>query len=150
MTTTPATVIPRLADESAKAHAAKVTYVTAGTQRSLEKLRQQIGTRSVRYLELWSAAHDWGATARAWDDQQAAAVEQHARTTYIADLDDHRVRYGLTGKALHAKAVKALALLDPATMTMPQIVAAVATAADLEAHALRIGELLPRLLLEEP
>lgn len=150
------TVIPRLESESAKAHAAKVAYVTMGPQRSLDKLRQQIGKTAayVRQLEAWSSQHDWQATARAWDDQHAALVAQHASATYLAEVEEHRQRYQQVGKALYTVAAKLLkrldnAAADPALELRPTdlgtLTKALTTAADLEAHALRLGDLLPTL-----
>lgn len=58
--------IPRLPDESARAYAARVDYVTAGPGRSLEKLQQKIGknTSYVRQLSEWSSRYGWVESAR--------------------------------------------------------------------------------------
>jgi len=141
--------IERLSDESAKAFEARTTYVLLGPSRSLEKLRQQIGSRSVRYLEKWSADHDWAATARAWDDQQAAAALDRASEEYQAALSDYRKRYGEMGKALLGVSAKLLTKLNRTVETLALepsalnlITNAAKTAADLEALALRIEHLL--------
>jgi hypothetical protein len=147
-------VIPRLEEETARAHAMKVAYVTMGPNRSLEKLRQRYdkNTSYIRQLAEWSSQFDWQATARAWDDQQAAAVARDASESYRRDLEDHRKRYGDMGKALYQVAAKMLKKLDASVATMeatPQTLAiasrAVTIAADLEAHALRLGDILPKL-----
>lgn len=165
----PTTIIPRLPNESARAHAAKVAYVTMGPDRSLEKARQKSGKKAayVRQLEEWSSQHDWQATARAWDDQQAALVAQQASAQYLADLEDHRQRYQQFGKDLFqlarglmgqcAIALRGRTIIDkdgkewhiPAMEMTPTAIAmamrAGLAAADLEAHALRLADLLPTL-----
>ncbi len=152
----PTTIIPRLPTESARAHAAKVAYVTMGPQRSLEKARQNSGKTAayVRQLEEWSRHHDWQATARAWDDQQAALAAQRASAQYLADLEEHRQRYQQVGRGLYTVAAKLLKRLDaqasdPTLELRPTdlgtLTKALTVAADLEAHALRLADLLPKL-----
>lgn len=143
--------IPRHADESARAYAARVAYVTMGPQRSLDAVAQK-SAKSLPLMKRWSVAHDWQATARAWDDQQAAAIAAEAAAAYRADLEEHRKRYQQSGKALHGVAVEMLTQLRQSARTIEYTPAALATisraltvAADLEAHALRLGELLPKL-----
>ena len=46
--------LPRLPDESARAYAARVEYVTMGPQRSLETVRQKLG-KSRELMERWSS-----------------------------------------------------------------------------------------------
>lgn len=167
-----ATVVPRLDEESARAHAAKIAYVTMGPDRSLEKTRQRLGKSAAGYtrtLEEWSTRFDWQATARAWDDQQAAAALAHAADAYRRDLEDHRKRYGDAGKALYQVAGGILQQLGkalaqppvtiegkdgklykiPGIKVTPELLTtaarAMTIAADLEAHALRLGEILPKL-----
>lgn len=164
--------IERLPEESARAFRARTEYVTAGPDRSLEKTRQRLGKSAAGYtrtLEEWSSRFDWAATARAWDDQQVAFATQEAANQYRADLEDHRKRYGDAGKALYQVAAQLLTQLSkiagqppgiiegkdgkfykvpgieltPATLTVAS--RAMTIAADLEAHALRIGDLLPKL-----
>lgn len=164
--------IPRLDGETPRAYAARVEYLTAGAGRSLEKLRQSIGMRSVRYLEVWSTRYRWVEHARRYDETLAGLAAQDAATKYRAELEEHRTRYAKTGKDLHAVAAALLAQLgravygqtikgaDGNTYTIPaieltagtitQVSRAITTAADLEAHALRIAELLPRLTTDEP
>lgn len=163
--------VPRLDEESARAHAAKIAYVTMGPDRSLEKVRQKIGknTSYTRQLAEWSSQYDWAATARAWDDQQAAAALAAAGDAYRRDLEDHRKRYGDAGKALYQVAAQVLKQLSQIAGQQPTVIEgkdgkfykvsgleltpatlttaarAMTIAADLEAHALRLGDILPRL-----
>ena len=63
--------------ESARAYAAFVAYCGMGADRSLDKLRQQIGKKAAytRQLEEWSGLHDWQARVRLYD---AAAIAERA------------------------------------------------------------------------
>lgn len=152
MSSAPPTVeIPRLPDESNRAYAARIAYVTMGPQRSLDAVAKKCA-KSVPLMKRWSSLHDWSATARAWDDQQAAAAAQAAAQQYLADLEEHRHRYQQSGRALHAVAVEMLSQLRQSARTIDYTPAALATisraltvAADLEAHALRLADILPRL-----
>jgi hypothetical protein len=148
----------------------KVAYVTMGPDRSLEKLRQKIGknTSYTRQLAEWSSQYDWMATARAWDDQQAAAALVHAANKYRADLEAHRKKASDAGQALYTVAGQLLKQVSAALSGPRKIkgedgkvytlhgidlnansfsVAAKAmqVALDLEAHALSIDKLLPAL-----
>jgi hypothetical protein len=145
--------IERLPDESARAFRARTEYVMMGPDRSLDKLRQRIGKSAAytRQLEEWSSRYDWGATARAWDDQQAASALHQASEAYRADLADYRKRYGDMGKALYRSAAKMLRKInakldDPKTElgagALLTALNAAKTAADLEALALRVENLL--------
>lgn len=140
--------IERLPDESAKAYAARVEYVTMGPGRSQEAVSQKLA-KSRQLLSRWSVDFDWAATARAWDDQQAAAALDRASEEYQAALADYRKRYGEMGKALLGVSAKLLTklnrtvetlALEPSTLNL--ITNAAKTAADLEALALRIEHLL--------
>jgi hypothetical protein len=118
-----------------------------------------IGKESAGYtrtLELWSVDHDWQARVRTYD--QAMAQERAAEISrrYLADLEDHRDRYGKAGKALHGVAVRLLselnakvASIEMTPATLATVARALTTAADLEAHALGIDELLPRVRGDE-
>ncbi len=142
------TTIERLPDESAKAHRARVEYVTMGEARSLDALAQKYN-KSRSLFARWSTQFDWQTTARAWDDQQAAALATLASEEYRASLTDYRKRYGEMGKGLwQAAAVLTRRLIkESATMELgPGALALAAnaakTAADLEALSLRIEGLL--------
>lgn len=160
--------IERLPEESNRAYAARVEYVTAGPQRSLDDVAQK-WNKSRSLLARWSTQYDWAATARAWDDQQAAMAMQEASEAYRRDLEDHRKRYGDAGKALYQVAAQLLTQLSKIAGQPPKVIEgkdgkpykipgidltpttltvasrAMTIAADLEAHALRIGDLLPKL-----
>ena len=54
--------IPRLPDETPRAYAARVEYLTMGAGRSLDKLRQNHGKTTATYtrqVENWSAKYGW-------------------------------------------------------------------------------------------
>lgn len=140
--------IERLPDESAKAYQARIEYVTMGPERSTAKVGQRLG-KTKDLMDRWSSRHDWQATARAWDNQQAAALQAHAAEQYRADLADYRKRYSELGKGLWQAAAVLAARLAKEARTMdlgPGALALAAnaakTAADLEALALRVEHLL--------
>ncbi len=165
--TNPTTItLPRLPDESARAYAARVEYVTMGAGRSLDKLRQSYGktTAYTRQLEVWSAQYGWQDSARAYDDQVAYLTVQDAATQYQDDLRAFRIKYGKAGDDLHKVSTAMLSLFarnlqgqkiegkDGKTYIIPavemnantlgQIKSALQAAADLEALALRVEGLL--------
>lgn len=157
MTDPAAITIPRLPDEPPRAYAARVVYLTLGRDRSLAKVGEQIGVRSVRYLEQWSADYGWGESARQYDQTLATLAARRAAQAYLDDLEEHRKRYQQSGRALHAVAVAMLTKLREASASVDYTPAALATiaraltvAADLEAHALRVADLLPRLTDDQP
>jgi hypothetical protein len=151
--------IPRLPDESSRAYEARVRYVTMGPERSIDKVAHQrgikTGSRSTTLLE-WSRQYGWVESARQYDEQQAFLTIQEAAAAYRKDLEEHRDRYGKSGKALHAVAVEMLTQLRASAKSIDYTPAALSTiaraltvAADLEAHALRIADLLPKLSTDE-
>lgn len=167
----PTITLPRLERESPRAYAARVEYVTMGPKRSLEVLTQK-WSKSRSLVGRWSTQYDWVEHARQYDDQVAYLTVQAAASAYREHVEEHRKRYGETGKKLHAAAVNMLGLIvqamrgveiegkDGKTYTIPRmkvesgslttVARALTIAADLEAHALRLDELLPRLTDAEP
>jgi hypothetical protein len=162
MTTThPDITIPRHPDESAKAYTARVEYVTMGPSRSIDRVGRNRGKGGARstVLQEWSTKYNWVDSARRYDDAVAYITIQDAAAQYRKDLEDHRQRYGKSGRELHAlantyirKLADRLRSLDSADITPGRIAndvrtvaAALTVAADLEAHALRVADLLPRL-----
>lgn len=151
MTPPPAITIPRRADESPRAYAARVEYITAGPQRSQEALSQKLG-KSRQLIGRWSVAHGWADAAAQYDQTCATLAAQQAGAAYLADLEKHRTDAMQYGKALCSVAVKMLAQLDGELRRVEYTPAALATIAralttgmDLQAHALRVADLLPRL-----
>lgn len=172
----PVIEIPREEGESARAHAAKVEYILAGPERSLDKILERVQSeyrsgipKRRATLGEWSSRFDWQGQARRYDEMIIQMRTQEATEQYRRDLEDHRKRYGDAGKALYQVAAKLLKQLDaiagqppqtikgadgktykipgieltPATLTTAS--RAMTIAADLEAHALRLGDVLPRL-----
>lgn len=152
--------LPRLEGESARAYSARVRYVTMGPQRSIDKVGQQLGYKSARppgHLTRWSQQFDWVGSARAYDEQVAFLSTRRAAQRYLDDLEEHRERYQRSGKALHGVAVEMLTRLRSSSTSIEYTPAALSTiaraltvAADLEAHALRVADLLPRLTDDQP
>lgn len=154
MANTQTITLPRIEGESARAYQARVEYVTMGAGRSIDKLADQngikTGSRVSRYLE-WSRKYGWVDSARQYDEQVAYVTVQEAAEEYRADLADYRKRYGDMGKVLYSSAAKMLkkinASLDNGSIplgpnAMLTVLNAAKTAADLEALALRVENLL--------
>jgi len=150
--------IPRLPDESARAYAARVEYITAGPQRSLEKLRGQSGDkagipRRFNTIAEWSSRFNWVEHAARYDETVYTLAARDAADAYRKDLADYRKRYGDAGKALFGASVR---LLDRINRTIASaeninpgsislVTNGLKTAADLEALALRVENLLGKL-----
>ena len=152
----PTIELPREPGESARAYAARVEYVTMGPGRSIDKVADQrgskSGSRSTMHLD-WSSKYGWVESARRYDEQVAFLTVQEAATAYRASLVDYRKRYGEMGKALYGTAAKLVkkinAMLDGVDVVNPgsllTAINAAKTAADLEALALRLEDLIPKL-----
>lgn len=155
--------------ESARAHEMRVAYATMGPGRSLEKLRQKYGKSAayIRQLEEWSSQYGWVESARQYDEQQVFLTIQEASASYRRDLEAHRekaMRAGsdlftvaqallvqcgraIRGERIEGKDGKTYVIpaMELTPSTLATVTRAMTTALDLEAHALRIAELLPRL-----
>jgi hypothetical protein len=168
--TTERPTIPRLPNERPERYQARVEYIVAGPDRSLEAVSQKLA-KSVPLIKRWSSADDWTDHARKWDELmvhlRTEAQTQAEIDAYRRDLEDHRKRYGDAGKNLYKVAMglmNAIALQlqgqtiegkDGKKYTLPAmkidqgaitiLARAMTIAADLEAHALRLGEILPKL-----
>lgn len=170
---TPTIELPRLPDESARAYAARVEYVTMGAGRSLEKLRVQSGgkagiPRRFNTLAEWSARYDWAGSARQYDEQIAYITIQEAQAKYRTDLEAHRKKASDAGQALYAVAGQLITAINKALAgprkirdkdgkeytlhsidlnanTFSIAARAMQAALDLEAHALAVDVLLPKL-----
>ena len=158
-----AITVPRLSDETLKAYASRLSYLTMGAGRSLEKVAACAQTApeprpSTRLatLKKWSARHEWQRQAELYDQALAQlAISSHAEQ-YKRDVEEHRARFHKVGKALFAVAVQMLSRLEQSADTLEWspsdlavIARAIMTAGDLEAHALQLGELLPMLTAAE-
>jgi ABC-type transporter MlaC component len=147
--------IPQLDGESRQAYAARVEYLTMGESRSHEAVAQKY-SKSVGLMARWSSRYNWQAHARAYDQTLATlAVQQHA-AQYLADLADHRERYSRAGRALFQVATSMLADLNqqraaikPNGNTLATVSRALTIAADLEAHALGLDQLMEQLTPED-
>ena len=166
--------IERLPEETPKAYQARVEYITAGRDRSLDKLRQKYArnTSYKRQLQVWSSRYDWVECARKYDEAAAHLVTQEALEQYRADLEAHRKKASEAGQALYQVAGQLLKKVNAALATPRQIegkdgrmytlhgidfnssalgsalstvTRSFQTALDLEAHALGVDKLLPSL-----
>lgn len=174
MTNAPDITIPRLEEETTRAYAARVEYLTLGASRSFDRMleRLQSGdkagiTKRRSTLAEWSSQYHWQEHARKYDETLATLAAQAHAEQYRQELEDHRKRYQKAGKDLYAVAHALIGACaqalrgqvikgeDGKLYTIPGMeitpntlaiaARALTTAGDLEAHALRIAELLPRL-----
>lgn len=101
--------------ESAKAYASFVEYLALGRDRSLEKLRQKLGKKTVRHFETWSSANDWVTRAADYDAQMAKetmAAQSEANVT--EEIEKFRARARDTMIACYSHGLQLLAVLKPA------------------------------------
>jgi hypothetical protein len=163
-TDTPAITIPKLEGETPRAYAARVEYLTMGAGRSLDRVAGQGGGKNGARVnnttvENWSVKYGWKAAASEYDQTVATLAAQAHAESYRRELEDHRERYGKAGKALHNlaaaylnKLAQRIKDLDSSEIKAGRLALDVRTAAaalqiagDLEAHALRVADLLPKL-----
>ena len=146
-------MLERMAGEGAKAHAARVAYVTMGPGRSLERVGQSMGHKGASgMITRWAAQWRWADAAATWDAAQADEAQRRAGEAYQLELEAHRRTALATGKALCIAATRMLALLSDKlpTMTLTPahlgvVARALVTAHDLEAHALGVERLMQRM-----
>jgi len=172
MTSTPATItIPRLDEETPRAYAARVEYLTMGPQRSLDKLAgHKRGTSggSNTTAENWSVKYGWVQSARLYDQALAGVAVHRHRAEYDAALEAHRTKIldktaGLTrildmlenqvaraivGQVIEGKDGKTYLVSKMAidVSALAALVRGRLTVADMEAHALDIPGLRAALL----
>lgn len=151
MTNTTTIEIPKQAGERAERYEARTLYLTMGANRSQEHVAQKLG-KSRQLIGRWSAEDGWAEQASNYDQTLANLAARAHAAQYQEDLKEHRERYQKAGKALYGVATQMLASLQksqssieytPAALSV--IARALTTAGDLEAHALRVADLLPRL-----
>lgn len=158
--------LPRIANEHPARYQARTIYITMGADRSLDAVSQRLA-KSVPLLKRWSSEDHWSEHAARYDETVYTLAARDAADAYRRDLEDHRKRYGDAGKNLYKIAGGLMNTIaqqlqgrtiegkDGKTYTIPTmkidqgaitvLARALATAADLEAHALRLGDLLPKL-----
>ncbi len=158
--------IPRLEKESMPAYQARVRYIVLGEARSQEKVSKELG-KSLDLIGRWSARDHWVEHAQRYDETLATLAAQAHAEEYQQELEDHRKRYQKAGKDLYTVAAaligvcaqalrgKTIKGADGQTYTIPAMeitpntlaiaARALTTAGDLEAHALRIADILPGL-----
>lgn len=174
MITVPTIEIPRLPEETNRAYSARVEYLTLGAGRSFDRLLDRPQSATIApptkrrdTLVDWSVRYNWQEHARRYDETLASLAAQAHSEQYRKDLEEHRARYQKAGRDLHAVAQGLMGTLAqsirgrsiegkdgkvytiPAMEMTPNTLAiaarALTIAADLEAHALRIADILPSL-----
>lgn len=141
----------QLPTESAQAYEAACTYFGMGADRSVRDVAQRLH-KSSTIIGRWSREHQWVERSRQYDAEVQQDIAAQHTAQYLADVKDHQQRYRDTGKALHTVCVRLLRRfaneIDSMELTpnsLAVLVKALTTAGDLEAHALALDELLPRL-----
>jgi len=148
--------LERLPDESVKANSALLAYASLGPGRSLEKLRQKYGKNAAytRQLERWSSQHNWQERIKIYDTEMAREHQRRISEQYLRDLEEHRDRYGQTGKELYVVSRVLLGKLAQAmqddelplnTASLHAVVRSLQLSVELEAHSLSLDRLLPML-----
>lgn len=167
--------IPRLPDETPRAYAARVEYLTMGAGRSLGKLAERgqsagkaRATQRLATLEGWSSRYGWQRSAELYDQAMVSVAVQRHKAEYDKALEEHRQKIlaktaslsrildGLEAQVARALTGQAIEGADGKTYYIPKMpieVSAVTalmrgrlTVADMEAHALDIPGLRAALL----
>lgn len=163
MSNTQTIELPRLEREHPARYEARTLYVTMGPNRSLDAVSRKL-SKSLPLMKRWSTEDNWTEHAEHYDNQISYMTVQDAAQQHQEDLRAFRIKYGKAGDDLHKVSMSMLALfarhlqgktiedkhgnkhIIPAVemnaSTLGQIKAALQTAADLEALALRVGDLL--------
>ena len=128
--------------ESAQAYEAACAYFGMGADRSITAVTQKLH-KSYTIIGRWSRLHNWVDRAKQYDAQVADDIAAEHTRRYLAELDDHKVRYAQAGKVLYGLAQK-LAVrfnneinsLEITTNTLAVVNHTYQVAGDLEAQAL--------------
>ncbi|PZV13541.1 MAG: hypothetical protein DCF20_14895 [Pseudanabaena sp.] len=86
-------IYDRQSTDTDKSFAAFAIYRDMGSDRTLEKVRVEIGHRSVRNLEAWCSKHLWVARCRAFDDDEWIDIDPPVVPTKKALKAGDKVRY---------------------------------------------------------
>ena len=144
--------IPYAPGERSKSYEAKVQYLLMGQYRNLRDiaLKQRVSQAQVNN---WAGNYDWNAAAREYDEAVASHKIKLAEETYKRDVEEYMSRYRETGRELQETAMELLRTMrgritsKDFTITQNSLglaSRALMAAADLEAHSLRISEILPQ------
>lgn len=147
---------PQLPNESSQAYEAACLYFGMGADRSQEAVSDKLA-KSRQLLSRWSAQHNWIERARQYDADVAEDIAAEHTRRYLADLEDHKTRYAQAGKVLFALAQKLARRfndeidgLEITPNTLAVLNRTYQVAGDLEAHALGVEQLLPKLAEDQP
>lgn len=148
----PLVAVPMLPGEKEQRYESRCVYLALGPGRSLAAVsrlfKARFGKGSPRLFELWSAQDGWAETARWYDEEVQAAAAKVAQEQYLAQIVEHQSRYYQAGLQLYDAAISLLDEVKIKIKTMEltpaslrHVALALASAADLEAHALNIAQL---------
>jgi len=124
--------------ETARAFQAFEVYRDMGLDRSLERVASGDNpvTSGLPVLRNWSAANDWVARVRAFDEAAAAKAADRA----LEDAATVRARQAQHAKAIQLRAMQKIAAMDPGDMSMSEATRAWQVGAEAERKALGIPE----------
>jgi hypothetical protein len=158
-TVTTEIILQALENESPRAYAARVAYVTMGAGRSIDKVGDQLGIRTgsqrVSRLLEWSRKFDWVESARTYDQTLATLAAQAHTVEYQRAIEQQRAEASkiggeliATGRTLIGEVVRRRDAMEYKPSDLAVAVKAILAGFDLRAHALDLDKLLPALLGE--
>lgn len=144
--------IPYAPKERARAYEAKVQYILMGAHRNLVDVavKQRVSPPTIH---AWASQYDWNTAAREYDERVAQHKIKLAEEGYKRDVEEYLERYRNTGKELQETSMELLRAMRERIGAKDFVVTqnslglasrALMAAADLEAHSLRIAEILPQ------
>ena len=144
--------IPYAQGERSKAYEAKVAYLLMGGYRNKADVAAKVNA-TITTVSAWAARYQWDEAAVQYDEAVAQHKIKLVEDAYRQDVEEYMKRYREVGRELQETAVELLQEMRarmrrptfPVTQnTLGLSSRALLAAADLEAHSLRISEILPQ------
>ena len=120
----------RFDNESAKAYEAFTVYRDLGIRRTLRETAEKVG-KSASSIEKWSRQHRWVARCAAW----AEFRERESRQQQMRAIEEMNDRHIALAQAMLSRATKRLVEIDPAKLTVRDVIDFVALGVKLERQA---------------
>lgn len=127
-----------LPGETARAYQAFEAYRDMGVERSLEKVASGDNgvTSGLPVLRNWSAAHDWVARVRAFDEYVASRAADKA----VESAASIRARQAKHAQAIQLRAMQKFAVATPDDMSIGEATRAFQVGAEVERKVMGIDE----------
>lgn len=127
-----------LPGETARAYQAFEAYRDMGVERSLEKVASGDNgvTSGLPVLRNWSAAHDWVARVRAFDEYVASRAADKA----VESAATVRARQAKHAQAIQLRAMQKFAVATPDDMSIGEATRAFQVGAEVERKVMGIDE----------